>query len=370
MINLNSPTVQFMLSNTPQGFGNLPAYFGNNPTVTTETVSSTQTPFPSPKDMVMQTGQQNIYGQTSFAPRNIVGGYNPGYQSAFGSYSNPYMAYGYPYGYYGLDYYQNPIDQDSQDRLESAILNGLTYDEQLVEESNLYKTLSKIVSKNIGRTEEESNECAAAFDIYCKYPKKEEIKRKEIKPLHIVLKIGDEVVADMDPEKIVPKQINHRSNINYVQQMEYRQAINEIEKVKRNNILYDNAIERKLDSMDLFDFFNTGIGMLLAEDQKRTLYAQSITRTAQTYDRDNFKKRLLEKNGLRSRDQLKAAERFAGRYGILPNGMPVSPQHDPSIAECFSYDSKTGSYSVTAPNFLRDRMERARESFIRSTDSN
>lgn len=33
MLNMNSPTVQAMLNNTPQGFGNMPVYFGNTPTV-------------------------------------------------------------------------------------------------------------------------------------------------------------------------------------------------------------------------------------------------------------------------------------------------------------------------------------------------
>lgn len=374
MLNLNSPTVQAMLGNTPQGYGNMPVYFGNTPTVTQtmQPTNGVQTPFPSPKEMIAQGGQQMIYNPTPFAPRNIVGGYNPGYNAGFAGYSNPYMGYGTygGYGNYGYGYIAPPPDQDSRERLELAMMNGLTYEEQLQEESNLYKTISRIVSKNVGRTEEEADRCAAAFDIYCKYPKQEEISRREIKPMHIRLKIGDEVVAEMNPGTTTIREQDYVRNASFVEQMKYRQDWNETEKVKRNNQLYERAPERMFDNTSMLDFFNSGAGVLMADSLNRTLYQQSISRTSQVYDRDNFRQRLLKNNGLRSRDQMKAVERFAGRYGVMPDGRPVSPGHDPAVATSFSYNPKTGQYDVTAPNFIRDRLERARESFIRSIDDN
>lgn len=369
MLNVNSPTVQAMLGNTPQGYGNMPVYFGNMPTVyqsTESSVNTLQTPFPSPKEMITQGGQQMIYSPTNFAPRNIVGAYNPGYNAAFAGYSNPYMGYG---SYNGYTYMATPPDADSQERLEAAMANGLTYDEQLHEESNLYKTISKIVSKNVGRTEEETEECAAAFNIYCKYPKEDPLQRKKVKPMHIQLKVGDAVVADMNPEHVHVKEQDYVRNSSFVEQMKYRQDWYEFEKVRRCNQLYEGAPERHFDSVDLLDFFNNGAGVLMADSQNRLLYQQSINRTSQIYDRDNFRQRLLKNNGLRTREEISAVERFAGRYGVMPDGRPVSPGHDPEIASSFSYNPKTGQYDVTAPNFIRDRLERARESFIRSIDN-
>ena len=139
-INLNSPTVQAMLNNTPYGVGNLPVYFGSAPTIT-GTVESAQNqptqqmPFPSPKEMLTNGGQSMIYNPTTFAPQpNIVGGYNPSFNAAFSGYSNPYMGIGsyggFPsYGYSPFQY--APMDDDARDRLMRAEINGLTYDEQL-----------------------------------------------------------------------------------------------------------------------------------------------------------------------------------------------------------------------------------------------
>lgn len=372
MLNVNSPTVQAMLGNIPQGYGNMPVYFGNTPTIEPAVVqppvsspANNQIPFPSPKEMLMQGGQQTIYNQTGFAPRNIVGAYNPGYQAAFTGYSNPYMgAYAYP-GF--NNYFQVPMDQDAQDRLEAATLNGISYDEQLKEESNLYKNISRIVSKSIGRSEEKTKECAAAFDIYCKYPQEETIEKRKIKPLHVQLKIGDKVISDIKTEATTISQSYYRNTI-FVEQMKYRQHLNEMQRIARCNQLYERAPERMFDNVNLLEFFNDCAGVLMADTLSRELYNQSIKRTSQAYNKDEFRKRLLENNGLKTREQTNALDRFVGRYGFMPDGRPVSPAHDPAVASSFSYDPKTGQYNVTAPNFIRDRLERARESFIRSID--
>ena len=370
MLNLNSPTVQSMLKNTPNGFGNIPVYYGNTPTITStiEAVpTQSATPFPSPKEMVMNTGQNTLYSQTTFTPRNVVGAYNPGFQAAFAGYSNPYMGYG-TYGAYNNQYCMAPPDQESRDMLETAINNGLTYDEQLINESNLYKTMSRIVSKNLGRSEEEAKRCEEVFSIYCKYPQQEYAERKKVKFLHIKLKIGDEVVADIDPDKTFIREQNYTMNTMYIYQMRERQHFIECKRIETMNSMYEKAPERMFDNYDLLDFFNIGAGVIMADSLNRELYMQSIRRTAQVYDSDDFKKRLLKNNGLRSREQLKAVERFVGRYGIMPDGRPVSPAHDPAVATSFSYDARTGQYTVTAPNFIRDKLEEARDSFIKSID--
>ncbi len=368
MLNLNSPTVQAMLGNTPQGYGNMPVYYGNSPTVTqTEQPSNGITPFPSPKEMLTQGGQQMIYNPTQFAPQNIVGGYNPGFNAAFAGYSNPYMGFG-TYG--GYNFMTAPPDVDSRERLEVAILNGLSYDEQLEEESKLYKTISKIVSKNLGRDEEETKECAEAFNIYNKYPTKKDTST-ETKLMHIRLKVGDEVVADMNPKTSINSERKYRDyaeNVRFVERMQHIQINNDYEKIRRHNILYDMALERRFDNVDLLNFFNNCAGTLMSDSMIRQAYEQSLGRTSQIYDRDGFRKRLLENNKLRSRNQISAIERFVGRYGVMPDGRPVSPGHDPEIASSFSYNPKTGQYDITAPNFIRDRLERARQSFIQSID--
>lgn len=301
MLNLNSPTVQAMLGNTPQGYGNMPVYYGNTPTVTQQTtqpVNGIQTPFPSPKEMLTQGGQQMIYSPTGFAPRNIVGGYNPGYNAAFAGYSNPYMGYGAYGGYY---HNMAPMDEDSRERDEMAKFNGFTYDEQLKEESKLYKTISRIVSKNVGRTEKQTEECAAAFDIYCKYPTQDPMQRKKVKPMHIRLKVGDNIVADKKPKVEKPKEESENlfgtplvadyapdyiRNAILVNQMREQQAWREAEKVRRNNMIYERAPERAFDKTDLLDFFNNGAGVLMADSLARIVYEQSIGRTTEVYDRD------------------------------------------------------------------------------------
>lgn len=369
MLNVNSPTVQMMLSKTPQGIGNIPIYYGNTPTVET-TIQPVQSsapaiPYPSPKEMLMQQGQMNIYAPMGFMPRNIVGGYNPGYQAAFAGYANPYMGYG-TYGGYGYQLQpMYPIDQDSKERLEAAQFNGISYDEQLVYESTLYKTMSKIVSKNLDRTTEEAEECEKAFDIYCKRPTREMEGRRRIQAIHVQIMKGNEVVADITPDKFYFRQDEYTRNASMAEFMKVREEQVKTAQVIRNNQLYDSAIERSFDKIDLLDFFNNCAGTLMADSLNRQLQQQYVTRTGMLYNSETMRK-MLENNGLRSREQMKAVERFTGRYGIMPDGRPVTPGHDPAIASSFSYNPATGSYEVTAPNFMRDRIEHARNRFINS----
>ena len=74
----------------------------------------------------------------------------------------------------------------------------------------------------------------------------------------------------------------------------------------------------------------------------------------------------MKDEGGKGKWRVSASARFTGRYGVMPDGRPVSPGHDPSVAESFSYNPSTGQYSVTAPNFIANRMEQARARFIQS----
>lgn len=373
MLNLNSPTVQAMISNTPQGFGNMPVYFGSQPT-TTQTIEpatpQVNTPYPSPKEMLMQSGQNAIYAPTSFMPRNIVGAYNPGYQTAFAGYSNPYMGYG-TYGGYGYNMmypqFVAPPDEESRQILEMAQMNGLTYDEQLNTECDLLKKMSRIVSKNLERDEDEAKELEEAFSPYYKTLNSQE-ERKVIPPIHIQLKVGDDVVADMNPNTVSVKPHNYIQNRMLVESMAQRSEQIAAARIITQASMYDKAPERMFDHTDMIDFFNVGSGVIFADMLNKDLQLQYSTNATKLYDQTKFKKNLLENNGIRSKEQMKAVERFAGRYGVMPDGRPTTPGLDPSVATSFSYDPTTGQYHVTAPNFIRDRLERARESFIRSID--
>lgn len=381
MLNMNSPTVQAMLNNTPQGFGNMSGgYYGNSPTViTTQTVPQPQVqqqpsmPFPSPKEMLAQGGQQMVYQPTNFAqPRNIVGGYNPGYNAAFGDYYNPYMGYGYSgYGYgFNNPYYQQPMDDDARERMEAAMYNNSTYDEQLQDDETLLMSISRIVSKNMDRTEEEATECADKFKRYDKYAQTQPVyNKKPMKFLSVNVTRGEEVLAAMTAVDVdIYKREDYKRCGYQAEYMRARHEMNEVNMIHYRNQLYERAPERAFDNVGLLDFLNNGAGVILAHDMSREIYEQGLKRTAQAYNKDNFRDSLLKKNGLKSRSQRSAIERFAGRYGVMPDGRPVSPGHDPAVASSFSYDPNTGQYSVTAPNFMRDRLEAARQSFIRSID--
>lgn len=367
MLNMNSPTVQAMMNNLPQGVGNMPVYFGNTPSVTTEQQSAQfNTPYPSPKEMLMQAGQQNIYQPTSFAPRNIVGGYNPGYEAAFNGYVNPYMGYGYS----GFNYYNNyamPMDEETRQTLATATLNGVDYKTQVENESNLYKRISRTVSKNIGRSEDLSRKCEDAFNLKPKYPQPMYDDRPPIKPIHIKVKVGDQVIADMAPKNINIRDFNFMRNPDYMDKVRANDAQIKVELNRRLNQAHLTAPERQMDDVDLLDFFNNCAGSLIMGDIIYKYENQKATNAAKLYDKNKFTQRLLINNGLKPKAQENAIDRFVGRYGVMPDGRPVTPGHDPAVAQSFSYNPATGQYDITPPpQFISNRLEQARQRFINS----
>ena len=208
MYNINSPTVQALLGKIPNGVGNMPVYSGNTPVASSYYAPvpnrmGTGLPYPSPKEMLENVGAAQfsntmpVYGQVGFGyPQTIVGGYSPNYdptgygmnpQNPFNGYYNPYMGYGQNMGFYQDPYIPEPsgfVDDDEytyelleryppqmlglvydQNIAETAYNNGLTYGEQLMEICNLQSTLSRAVSKTLGRPEEEAEKLAESYKI-------------------------------------------------------------------------------------------------------------------------------------------------------------------------------------------------------------
>lgn len=378
MLNINSPTVQAMMNNVPQGVGNMPIYYGNQPQMTSQiqaqpVQNSTgfSTPYPSPKDMVMQAGVQHhaqTYYPTSFTPQNnLVGGYNPGYQAAFQNYSNPYMGYGSYMGY-GLMNGPNPMFMDDMSRAVyyNAIANGMTYDEQLKNDEKLYKSISRIVSKGIGRDEEEAKKCESFFDIRNIDPP--QVSLYEVRshsPMQVALVRGDQQITKVYDCKIKDPSENARNidSVNRIVDMMNREMAH---KERTFDLLHQNAPERMFDDKDFMYFMNNAGGPIYADYAERQLRIQRQSNASALYNAQEFRKRLLESNGIKTKDQISAIDRFTNINGTLPNGMSVSPQHDPRISSSFSYNPVTGSYDIQAPGFIKDRLEAARQRFINS----
>ena len=274
------------------------------------------------------------------------------------------MGYGTYGGYYGYNY---PLDEETKQTLQMAAFNGLEYKEQMEMESDLYKKMSRTVSKNIGRSEEDTIKCENAFNLYEKYPAPQYYQRDPITPMHVQIKVGDNITADIPSNNTNLYYSNYIRNSAFIDNMKMRDQMIKAEAAKRYEMMYNSASERRMDNVDILDFFNNHAGSLLMEDIQMQLRYQSVTRTGKLYNSDGFKK-LLQNNGYKTKSQMSAVDRFVGRYGYMPDGRPVSPGHDPAVSQSFSYDPTTGQYNITAPNFIADRMEKARARFINSIE--
>lgn len=357
MLNANSPTVQALLNSTPPGVGNMPVYFGNSPTITTETPS--YTPYPSPKEMMIQSGQQVVYYPTYFG-NNIVGAANPGFNAAFNGYINPYMGYGYGPGYC------MPMDDETRRIMQSAAYNNLTYEEEVELECGVYKHMSRIVSKTLGRSEEEAKRCEEAFNPYNKYPVRVESysERKERKPMKVCIMKGDTVIND--PDKVITKYIPNQYQLGeYIKNLVARDRAYKAEIAKRAAYIHNNALERSMDNVDLVEFFNNNAASIINRNLLDRAAYESMTRSSLLYDKNKFAK-LFENNGIKPKAQRNAIERFTGMYGYMPDGRPVMPNHNPAVSSSFAYDPSTGQLNISPPGFIRDRLEQARARFIES----
>ena len=391
MLNINSPTVQSMLANTPLGLGNIPIYNGATPTVTTETIQNPQ-PYPSPKDMVLDSG---FYQPTQFAPSPtmqgdminrtpFLGGYAAQYSQPQGmGYNQPYNPYigglnnqysQYRYGQFAYNMQPMYIDQETRYTIEAAYENGISYSEQIVQESTIYKMISRACSKVLGRSEEEAKSHEKHFDIVDRYAntrKQNNVyaapeERQPVKTLQVQIIKGDEILADStnNTRDFYPQSIEYMNGL--FRQSELAEKQIEYTRIK----MYNNAPERRMDNMSMFDFFDHGYEELIAYERQLSFLRQKARGVNLLYDRNGYRKRLFENNGIKDKFSRggNSSEPYIihGRYGVMPDGRPTSPGVDPSIAESFSLNTKTGQISISPPDFLTNRFERARNTFVES----
>lgn len=368
MFNQNSPTLQAMLQNTPQGVGNMPMYSGSTPTITTSQ-QQVGTPYPSPKDMVIQSGQQAIYTPVGFGspyPQNIIGGYNPNIQHpAFNGYSNPYMGYG---SYYGGNYPQQYVTEEMRITAEVAAMNNRTYNEQVQLEIEMQKRFSVLVNKTLGASDEEIKRRRDAWDpatsrSNANNKESSTTKKRIIKPMSVRIKCNNEVVTVIKPEEtnIEECEMLTSAAISRAEQIDFGSRLR-CKQIRQQ--MYNSAPERIADNMDIGDLFTGGLSYMMSIKEMQEIRMQRLINSANVYNRDKFKERLFKNNNIKTRSQKNAIDRYVGRYGVLPNGRPVTPGLDPSVAQCFSYNRSTGQYEVKPPNFISNKLETARQSFI------
>lgn len=404
MINATSPTIAAMLNNTPQGYGNMynpqvPNYgmnVGPQPTP-----NSFNTPYPSPKDMLAQAGQMNVYQPTSFAPtyppthpQNIIGGYNPGYQAAFASYSNPYMGYGYS-GFNPAIYnpqilmmppeqFRDPVTMSIY---EASQFSGLSFKDQLELDSQITKKLTSIVCRFKGMEDEQIEEICDAYTIYDRSQVNnfEYIPQKPEKPFSVsfVDEDGTEYSSPI-PTDSKNYMIATNTYISNVRALDYdkmrrdqEEALNRAARIS----LYNKSVARKYDNTPFYEFINDGgLAEVVIESRavKHMQFMQDLTRK---YDQERFRK-LVEAS--RNPDGINTPN------GMLPDGRFLSPNHDPSIASSFSLNPNGHTYDITMPdvvgrqnNFAIDRngnteimpaftannYESARISFMKTLDT-
>lgn len=381
MLNMNSPTVQAMLNSLPQGVGNMPVYYGNQPNISTEMQPVPQStgfssPYPSPKDMVMQAGsQQQTFSPVPFHTQSrFVGGLNPnpnyGFQQMFAGYNNPYMGYG---SNMGIPYGFQTMDEDTRRVYEAALCNNMTYEEHVINQSNLFKALSRTVSKCLNRSEEEAERCERAFDV--KYKNDEAQQQQSYMPsrvkktISVQLVQGDEVVYDPKGSSYIDPNANAR-NIAYIDHLIEIKNREEYSKAVIFQNIHNTVPESQFYDKDFLYFMNNAGPVLYKSYVEKVLREQKSANASALYNREQFKKTLFENNGIKTKSQQDAIDRFAGRQGVLPNGMLVSPQHNPAISSSFNYNPNTGSFDITPPNFIRDKLEKARSNFMRSIENN
>lgn len=415
-----SPTIQTMIQNTPQGQGNIPLYdngqsinynqyqmqqeqnsyhrgsmpsidqlqqqgyqFPYNPYMgyggyqqPPQFATAIQNmPYPSPKEMVMN-GQNNIYQPIGFAPRNIVGGYNPGYNQAFANYSNPYMGYGSYGGFPQQQFIQ--LDPVTASINNAAMINGVTYMDQLTMESSISKSLSRLVAANVGRSEEETEQICSTYDIY----NRDERRNKYLSDLYsrpkstlvVAISIDGKIVGETSsPNNSV--EINEiRMKNSSIPEMIRRADFIQTQYEQKCAILHQNAIERKYDNKGMIEFLTECIPELVYQESERKFREYRNNFSARIYDSERFRA-LLKANGVKSMDEQRALDRYVARYGYMPDGRPVSPGHDPGISASFIPNPKTGFIdvkypgTVEPPSFLAKTLEAEKARFLESLNN-
>ncbi len=398
MFNMNSPIVQKMLRETPPPAGNFQYGYGNTPTLETvytrspdpvsasdpsQVVRTTEAPFPTPKQMVMNAGMQQqlinplmsapmpgmipmatAYGQMGGYPMYSPQPYVPGGTMVGGvpnilqGYYNPYMGYGSYMGLYnnnqqnGVQYrmpqqWEIPyLTYEQFAIMQAGMLSGLDYDGQLACTSDVMHTMCASVSAYLGEDQERAAKRASFYDI--QYRGGGDGKPKSVKEMmeeqernarwnqpdaDIVVKImsGDEVIcsntaheAHIQHLKDPKSRMWEGSHVDFaamVQRWNYALASWE----KWRNECYNNAIERQYDHCEggLPGFFNTGMVAISREmwreENQRRLNYLSVRGQ---YNSDEYIRKLME-TSISERQM-----RYINRFSTRKSGMIKEPEID------------------------------------------
>ena len=370
MMNQNSPIIQEMLRNTPMSQGNFypwmnpqQFYYGNTPVMESAYMQTPiyngyynqqpmyyqQTPFPN--QYGVNLGQQQLPYADPFAS----GYYNPYFRPGMGMpqppngyYYNPFDPYQQQYGY---GYYQ-PYFNDPAMRAvyENAVFNGVTMQDQMRNDQTISRILTMTVGKNLGLSDEQINRNLELFEtktnndqngngltsIYDLY--------KVDKIPKVKVYIGGELAYSNEKSRY--NQSNRPSYVTAERDFAINQYNTEV--MRNNTIMYwntihNNAIEREADNMDMYDFFDKvapKISIALDEQRLRDFRYSQVQRM---YNRDNFRS-MLDMNNNSYLDVFggKKAERDKEIQSLVSSSIQIDPS--------------TRSITLTAPQFVRDRL--------------
>lgn len=414
MINLNSPTVQTMLANTPSGgMGNMPMGYGNTPTVETVYPSPQHvaiSPYPDPYNMItgaglsnyMQMPTYNFTGTLSGNPFATSNG-NPTYRDfnqpvmggsfnnlPIAGYSNPLMSFtGNVYGsggnigitprqerYYRY-LYASPEDRQAMDMGFDSMA------EMKTNEITVIHRLSMMAKNALGGSQEEIDEIKEQMEEKIEKIEKEKVSQPtsynpfnfnaynkvddSIKPMRVRIIKNNEVICEMNTKRsarIDTFDIEKKVSL----------GLRIIERAKEIRAeKYANAPERQIDNMNLSSFFNEGFGLIHYYDRLESL--KNINNVTRLFDSDEYRRKIQREYGtpemkrriliedqknLRGKDQLeKDLENglVRGGYGFMPGGQPLSPGVDPNIGSAMAINPVTGGLYLTVPPSIDNSVD-------------
>lgn len=395
-LNWNSPIVQNAMTNAPQAFQGSQFYMGSQPTFTAGTATmQSPSPYPSPRDMVLNVGQSQMYGY----PQQFVGGYTPptvqftgalnpnAMQQAFDGYANPYIGYG-EYTGYGVPYmqsqavYLNPTDQAVW---SEAAYNDITVEQQLEMESRIWKQISKIV--NHGASEQEIEEKAKRYDIvsptqpanktiedplYYKPFLTQSVMKNGFK-ITITTSDGKETQLSSLKSKIGYSAIDYRENIRRLDESMIRKEYQQYALDQLHAQMHDTAVERQFDDCSsLVEFFNEYAWILSAQLDQMKLNEQAIAGIVKVYQPEVFKRRVRLRENMTEVQRQKndaAIDRILKRYDSNPFDAMTAAFGATSPNGTGVTATPSGHIEISTPQFIQDRMAPIRERFYNSINN-
>lgn len=352
MLNLNSPIVQAMLQNTPPGeMGNMNiggGYFGSPPTIERTMVPVNQAPqyqqpmYPNAPQYVgtSQQFQQNPYaslgggyqpigGYPYTSPYMAAGGNPTNVNSIYGQYQNPYFTPGIP-RVTGISPEYMAIPEVSA-AYQQSLINGISYDEQVMVDSGINKILSRAANKALGRSSEEIEERAKIYDpikIGAETSPKQD-PNSNLCMKGITITRGDKILADSGNRDILINDRFHGTGAVW--------QINANCMAYHNNIVVPHAYyvasrmeaaKRAIpDDVGIIEYLNDYAGPWAAKVDAQFNRNRYINGAGQLYNREQFKK-IID---------------MYGRPKIMVNGVAQDSPDTPTYFD--SYRGNVGGYS-------------------------